>query len=322
MTRCLYVFPGQGSQYPGMGSDLCQQFDTAARVYERASEVLGYDAQRLSFTDPDQQLNLTRYTQPALLTHHYACLSVYRELSGSNSLPFAAAGHSLGEYSALVAAGAMSFEQALALVQVRGELMGAHGEGEMLATQLDLATAQPLADKHYCGIGALNLPRQTVVGGSAADLDALAAEIEAAFPRSRSVRLKTEGAFHTYFMVEAARRFRPVLAEAEIQPPQTRVLSNYTGGYHDDEPASIRSRLFFQLFHPVNWITCLQTALDDEVDTFLEFGGGIGGGDTPAEKRPNLESVIKRAARSAGHETRYLAAINVASIREAVAAGK
>ena len=322
MTRCLYVFPGQGSQYPGMGSDLCRQFKTASRVYELASDVLGYDMQRLSFSDPDQQLNLTRYTQPALLTHHYACLSVYRELSGSDSLPFAAAGHSLGEYSALVAAGAMSFEQALALVRTRGELMGTHGEGEMLATQLDLATAQPLADKHYCGIGALNLPKQTVVGGSSSDLDALATEIETAFPRSRSVRLKTEGAFHTYFMVEAAKRFRPVLAEAGIQGPRTRVLSNYTGDYHDDEPAGIRARLFFQLFHPVNWMACLQTTLEDEVDTFIEFGGGIGSGEQPAEKRPNLESVIKRAARSAAHETRYLAAINIASIREAVTAGE
>ncbi len=322
MTRCIYIFPGQGAQYLGMGSDLCQEFETAARIYEQASDVLGYDMRRLCFTDPDQQLNLTRYTQPALLTHHFACLSLYRELSGSSSAPVVTAGHSLGEYSALVAAGALSFEQALALVKVRGELMGTHGEGEMLATQLDRATAQPLADKHYCAIGALNLPRQTVVGGAATDLDALSAEIEQQYPRSRSVRLKTEGAFHTYFMVEAAKRFRPVLAEAEIRPPQTKVLSNYTGEYHDEDPAGIRSRLFFQLFHPVNWIGCLQTALVDEAATFIEFGGGIGSGDTAAEKRPNLESVIKRAARSAAHETRYLAAINVTSIRETVAAGE
>jgi [acyl-carrier-protein] S-malonyltransferase len=247
-------------------------------------------------------------------------MTTYQELSGTSSLPFAAAGHSLGEYSALVAAESMSFEQALALVQVRGELMGEYGEGEMLATQLDAVTAQPLADRHYCAIGAINLPRQTVVGGAATDLSALAAEIEAEFPRQRSVRLKTEGAFHTYFMVEAARHFRPALADADIRPPRTKVLSNYTGGYHGEDVDSIRSRLFFQLFHPVNWIGCLQTALVDEAETFIEFGGGIGGGDSPAEKRPNLESVIKRAARSAEHDTRYLAAINVASIRE-IAAG-
>lgn len=256
MTRCIYIFPGQGAQYPGMGSDLCQEFETAARIYEQASDVLGYDMRRLCFTDPDQQLNLTRYTQPALLTHHYACLSVYRELSGLSSPPGATAGHSLGEYSALVAAGALNFEQALALVKVRGELMGTHGEGEMLATQLDRATAQPLADKHYCAIGALNLPRQTVVGGAANDLAALSAEIEQQYPRSRSVRLKTEGAFHTYFMVKAAKFFRPVLAEAEIQPPQTKVLSNYTGQYHDEDPAGIRSRLFFSTVSPreLDWL--------------------------------------------------------------------
>ncbi len=317
MSQAIYIFPGQGSQYTGMGSDLCQEFDSAKQVYQQASDILGYDMARLSFENPDAELDLTRYTQPALLTHHYACLTVFRELGGGATAAFASAGHSLGEYSALVAANALSFEQALQLVQRRGELMGEFGAGEMLATPLDLATAAPLADKHYCGIGALNLAQQTVVGGAGEDLDALAAEIEALFPRKRSVRLKTEGAFHTYYMVEAARRFRPVLGEASLRAPEIQVLSNYTGGYHEDNPDSIKSRLFFQLFHPVNWVGCLETALADTADLFIEFGGGIGGGETPADKRPNLEAVIKRAARGADHDTNYLAAINVASIREA-----
>ncbi len=315
--RLLYVFPGQGSQYRGLGSDLYEAFPSAQRVYDTASEVLGYDMRRLSFEDPSDQLNLTRFTQPALLTHHVACLEAYRELCPQPVVPYATAGHSLGEYTALVAAGALSFEQALALVSVRGELMGTHGEGEMLATQLDVESAQPLAEKHYCAIGGVNLPQQTVVAGAAPDLDALETEIEQLFPKKRSVRLKTEGAFHTYYMVEAAKRFRAVLAEANLAAPQVKVLSNYTGTYHDNDAEGIKARLFFQLFHPVNWIGCLQTALADGVDTFIEFGGGIGTGETPAQKRPNLESIIKRATRGADREVRYLAAINLDTIRQA-----
>ena len=120
----LYVFPGQGSQYPGMGGDLYTEYAVARQIYARASDVLGYDIAELCFEDPKEQLNLTRFTQPALLTHSIACLEVFRDLTGDRLKPFMAAGHSLGEYSALVAANALSFESALNLVQKRGELMG------------------------------------------------------------------------------------------------------------------------------------------------------------------------------------------------------
>ncbi len=316
--RVIYIFPGQGSQYRGIGSDIYQEFTTARRIYEQASDVLGYDMAKLSFDDPDNQINLTRFTQPVLLTHQVACLEVFREIADTSMDPVAAAGHSLGEYTALVAAKSLTFEQALRLVRNRGELMGAHGEGEMLAMAMDLESARPLADKHYCGIAGLNLPDQTVVGGAGMDLKALAAESVERYPRKRTVQLKTEGAFHTYYMVTAARHFRPVLDEADFAPPEVRVLSNYTGGYHETDANTIRSRLFFQLFHPVNWIGCLQTAITDGMTTFIEIGGGIGKGDSPAEKRPNLESMIKKATRRADPKPRYLAAINVETIKGAV----
>ena len=232
-------------------------------------------------------------------------------------VPAAAAGHSLGEYSALVAAEALSFEDALRLVAKRGELMGTYGEGEMAALTVDLETARPLADKHFCGIAGLNLPDQTVVGGASADLDALAAEMAELLPNKKAVRLKTEGAFHTYYMVEAARRFREALAEATFSPAQLKVLSNYTGGFHEDDAESIKSRLFFQLFHPVNWVGCLQTALDDGINLFVEFGGGIGTGEGPAEKRPNLEGIIKKFTRRSKPRPDYLSAINLDTIRTA-----
>ena len=111
----LFVFPGQGSQYKSMGSDLCNEYETARKVYQQASEVLGYDVAEISFEDPREELNLTRYTQPALLTHSIACLEVFKDLTDDRLQPSMAAGHSLGEYSALVAAKAVSFESALKL---------------------------------------------------------------------------------------------------------------------------------------------------------------------------------------------------------------
>jgi len=318
--RVMFLFPGQGSQYPGIGSDLYAEFEAARVIYAEASEVLGYDIAKLSFEDPDNKINLTRYTQPVLLTHQIACLSVYRELAAEPLQPMAAAGHSLGEYSALVTAGALSFADALRLVAKRGELMGTYGEGEMAALTLDLETARPLADKYYCGIAGLNLPDQTVVGGAPEDLDALAAEMAESMPKKRAVRLKTEGAFHTYYMVEAARRFRESLDLVEIKQPVLQVLSNYTGGFHENDPGTIKSRLFFQLFHPVNWVGCLQTAVDDQIELYVEFGGGIGDGEGPAEKRPNLEGIIKKFTRRADPKPAYMAAINSATIRAAAGA--
>ncbi len=319
-TSIMFVFPGQGSQYRGMGSDLCADFPVANALYDEASEILKFDLKRLSFEDPADEIGLTRNTQPALLTHEIACLRVFAELSGGAVQPVLAAGHSLGEYSALVAAGVLSFADALRLVRRRGELMGEHGEGGMLALTLDVDTARPLADRHYCQVASCNLPEQTVVGGRDADLDALAADLAERMPRKRAIRLATEGAFHTYFMVQAARLFREDLEAVDFAAQTTGVLSNYTGGLHEAEPQAIRTRLFFQLFNPVNWVGCLHAAMAARVDTYIEFGGGLGAEEGPATKRPNLESIIRKTVKAGGGEARHIAAINSETLRAAAAA--
>ena len=315
----LFMFPGQGAQYRGMGSDLYERFESARRVYDTAAKVLDYDIREQCFEDPREELNLTRNTQPALLTHHIAAMESFRELAGDGITVGTAGGHSLGEYSALVAAGALQFEDALALVRRRGELMGTHGEGEMTAFSMDLETIRPLADKHFCGIAACNLDDQTVVGGRGEDLDALSEEVQSLYPRKRFARLKTEGAFHTYYMVSAARHFRADLDGADLREPKAKVLSNYTGGFHDPDPGVMKSRLFFQLFHPVQWIQCLLTAVEGGVDTILELGGGIGKGDSPADMRPNLEGIVRKAFRRSEVQPEYHAAINVTSMEAAAA---
>ena len=262
----LFVFPGQGSQYKGMGSDLYKEYGTARKIYTQASETLGYDVAELSFEDPQEQLNLTRFTQPALLTHSIACLEVFRELTGNRVQPSMAAGHSLGEYSALVAAKALSFQNALKLVQKRGELMGEYGEGEMTAFPMDLETVRPIAEAHHCAVAGCNLPQQTVVGGRPEDLEMMEQHVLENFRRKRPVRLKTEGAFHTYYMVRAAQEYRLVLETASFDLSDIKVLSNFTGGFHSPEPEAIRARLFFQLFHPVMWYENLRSAFADGID--------------------------------------------------------
>lgn len=316
-AKLLFQFPGQGSQYRGMGADLVAEFAVARDVYARASTVLGYDLAQLSREDSDGRLDQTLYTQPALLVHQIACLSVLQELTGGTIRPAIAAGHSLGEYSALVAAGALEIEAAVALVAERGRLMSELGEGAMLATTLDADSARQLADKHYCEVAGCNLPDQTVVAGRSLDLERLAAELETAHKGKRAIPLRTEGAFHSYLMVRAAQEFRSALDRAPIGSLACRVLSNYTGDFHLDDPDAIRSRLFFQLFNPVLWFDCLRRALGTGVDTIVELGGGIGKGEGPAEKRPNLESVAKKSLKHLGAEAQYVAAINAAGIRAA-----
>jgi len=314
--KIFFIFPGQGSQYRGMGSDLVEEFESAREIFGRASEVVGYDMAKLCFADPDDQLDLTRYTQPALITHQMACLASFQSLGGEDQaiVPVLLAGHSLGEYTALAIGGALSFEDAVRLVQHRGELMSELGQGSMLATTLDLPSAAALAAKHYCAIGGCNLPEQTVIAGEDGDLDALTEDLAARFPRKRGFRLPTEGAFHTYLMVNAARRFRGILADAEFGTLAVDVLSNYTGDVHEPNADAIRSRLFFQLFNPVRWLGCMNTALDRGVDTIVEFGGGIGKGEGPEEKRANLENIVKKTLKIREYEAVYLPAINAAGI--------
>lgn len=316
----MFAFPGQGSQYRGMGTDMHAEFGAARDVYAEAGDVLGYDIAKLSFEDPGDEIGLTRYTQPALLTHSIACLRVFEELTGGAVRPSVAAGHSLGEYTALVAAGILTLADGLRLVKRRGELMGEYGEGGMVALTVDAATAEAIADLHYCQVASCNLPEQTVVGGTDADLQRLVAYVGEHYPRKRAIPLATEGAFHTYLMVAAAREFRAVLDETEFASSPAQVLSNYTAGAHDADPDSIRTRLFFQLFKPVDWVGCLQTAIALGVETFVEFGGGLGSAEEPAGKRPNLESIIRKTLKITGHEAGYSAAINVETVRAAAEA--
>ena len=321
-AQTLFIFPGQGSQYPGIGSDLCQRYEQACQLYERASEVAGYDLKELSFSDPNSTINLTRFTQPVLLTHAIACLEVFKSLTNDAILPAYVGGHSLGEYSALVASGVLTFENALSAVIRRGELMGELGTGEMTAFSTSQDDIKAIAENHYCGIAGCNLPDQTVVGGHVDDLNRLEQFMQEHNPRKRFARLKTEGAFHTFYMVGAAQEFRHKLDDIDFQGTECGILSNYTGAWHDNNADSIRTKLFYQLFNPVLWHQNLLTANEAGIKTIIEFGGGIGKGQLPQEKRANLEGIVKKTFRSFENKPNYYSAINCDSIESAAEALK
>jgi len=210
--KVMHIFPGQGSQYVGMGSDIHKEFSSVRDIYQRASDALGFDVAKLSFEGPKEQLDKTEYTQPALLTHSIACLEAFRELTGNRWPAEFVGGHSLGEYSALVAADALTLEEAVGLVRQRGRYMSDYGRGKMVAFRLDLESIRSMAEAHYCGIGGCNLPDQTVVCGFKDDLVELVDEVVEKFGKAKAGRfLNTEGAFHTYLMITAAERFRAEL---------------------------------------------------------------------------------------------------------------
>ena len=196
--------------------------------------------------------------------------------------------------------------------------MGEYGGGEMLAVSLTEDQIIPFLDSSNCEIAAFNLPEQTVVGGWPRDLDQLAAVIDAKFPGKGGIRLKTEGAFHTSHMYPAAQNFRPTLDEVDMSSPGLLVASNTTGQFHEANVEIIRDNLYNQLFKPVRWRDNLETIANSGVDRIIEFGGGLGKGTSPADKRPNLQGMILRAFRRANPRPDYRAVINLSTMEETI----
>jgi [acyl-carrier-protein] S-malonyltransferase len=291
-----FVFPGQGSQSVGMGRDVYESSSAARAVFDRADAVLGFALTRLCFEGPEDALTATENAQPALLTVSVALLAALGELTGdtetrrhgegkifflSPSLPFSpsfVAGHSLGEYSALVAAGALDFATALRLVRRRGELMAEAHEGGMAAIiGLDEAPLEEICrlvtlDGAPVVIANSNAPGQIVISGATAAVEracALAKEQGA----KRALPLKVSAAFHSPLMRAAADGLAPAIAEAAVTYARMPVISNVTAG-PIASPDDIRIELVTQVTAPVRWISSVRRMVDEGVDTFVEIGPG------------------------------------------------
>jgi [acyl-carrier-protein] S-malonyltransferase len=273
------VFPGQGSQRVGMGQDWLEH-PAAAAVFAQADAVLGFPLSELCFNGPEDELRLTANQQPALLSVSWAIYQTIREL-----LPPVAffAGHSLGEYSALVAAGALSFDDALLTVRQRGQLMQsavAPGAGAMAAV-MGLEPERITAINHAAGqeqnacldIANFNSPEQIVVSGAAEAVAAAIPQYSAAGAK-RVVELPVSAPFHSALMVPAADGLRLRLAEIPFQPTQTPVIANLTVSPYPADPAEYKLILHAQIFNPVRWTETVQYLAAHGVTHLLEVGAG------------------------------------------------
>lgn len=273
-----YLFPGQGSQYAGMGSDLAGNFPIARRVFEEANDALGFDLAALCFNGPEEDLRLTANTQPAILTTSIAAMRVLE--AETDFSPAFAAGHSLGEYSALVCAGALSFADAVRTVRLRGTFMQEAvpvGTGSMAAVLgLDLETldmvCREAAQGQVVSPANYNSDGQVVIAGHA---EAVARAIELAKEQGakRAMPLPVSAPFHCRLMVPAGERLAQVLAGIKVSEMTIPVISNVEATPNQDADR-VRDLLVQQVSAPVRWqetITCMVTL---GVDHFIEIGPG------------------------------------------------
>jgi len=265
-----YVFPGQGSQKKGMGKDL---FDSHAELIDRADEILGYSTKTLCLDDPDNQLGLTQFTQPALFVVN--ALMWLDEKKECEQMPNFFAGHSLGEYNALFAAEVFDFETGLKLVQKRGQLMAQAKSGGMAALigfdedQVQKVLQDNQLDNIF--LANYNSPAQIVISG-------LQSEIDSAEPLFKDaglklfVKLNVSGAFHTKFMNDAAKTFAEFMDEFSFNDASIPVISNVTGLPHEN--GKIKEGLYKQIISPVMWTNSICYLMGQSVETFKEIGPG------------------------------------------------
>jgi [acyl-carrier-protein] S-malonyltransferase len=276
MGKTAWIFPGQGSQYVGMGRELCERFAEARIVFDQAEQTLGKDLCRVTFDGPEDTLKQTVYAQPAILVVSVALIKVMEQMGLS---PDYVAGHSVGEYSALVAAGAITLEDALALVSARASAMqrACEANGGAMCAVLGL---EALVMEEICAgvsdgvvdVANINSPGQVVISG---ELDAVKTAGEEAMKRGarRVVPLQVSGAFHSRLMRSAADEFKPYALKTPLAAPAKSFLPNVTASLTDD-PAQIRSMLIEQIYNPVRWQLTVERMLDGGVSTFIEVGPG------------------------------------------------
>ena len=275
-NHLAFIFPGQGSQQVGMGAELAQTYPTADAVFQEADAVLGQELRRLCFEGPEADLKQTENTQLAILTCSVAVLQVLKEYG---VVPSAVAGHSLGEYSALVAAGVIDFEDALHLVHARAGFMAEAGstqQGTMAAILgMETERLQALCDtaEGVVSIANYNCPGQLVISGETKAVNHVLDLAKAEIGARRCRPLPVSGAFHSTLMAPAQQKFALPLESVTMQSPQVDVAMNVTGEFATDAD-DIRHLLFQQITRPVQWEKTLQTLEKTGITHFVEVGPG------------------------------------------------
>jgi len=276
MAKVAFLFPGQGAQYVGMGLELARQYPQVARRFEQMNELVGFDLRKLCWEGPEEELKKTANQQPAVLAFSVACLEL---LTKEGLRPDVAAGLSLGEYTALVAAGVLTFEEAVPLVRKRGTFMqeavplGTGGMAALLgltADQVDELCARAARETGLHVEGAnYNCPGQIVVAGHTGAVERcmeLAAEAG-----GRAVKLSVTAPFHSRLLAPAGERLAEALQGVSLREAQVPVVSNVTADYVT-RPDEIRRLLIEQVSRPVLWEASIRRMIADGVDTFVEVG--------------------------------------------------
>ncbi|MDK2818714.1 MAG: ACP S-malonyltransferase [Spirochaetota bacterium] len=272
----VLFFPGQGSQFVGMGKELVEKYKLAQDIYTQANDILGFNIQNLSFEGPEDDLINTKNAQPAILTYQYILISL---LKVQNIVPTALAGHSLGEFSALLASEMLSFEDTLKLVQKRGQLMAEadpHQKGGMaVVLGLDdnsvINICKEVSNTYYVEPVNFNTPGQVVISGLKEGIT-LASEKLSNAGAKRVLALAVSGAFHSKLMEEASIHFEEFVNQLNFSAPLYPIVSNVTAEFYDE--STVKQLLALQMKSPVQWVSTVNYLVDKGFDTGIEMSTG------------------------------------------------